>query len=69
MAEEIAQLMLNASMDNEDLDPYKDPAAMVKNQRTIAFGKMILDMPAQMAEEADEQAARRAQQQKEEEVT
>lgn len=56
IAEEISTLMLNASLDNDELDPYKDAAQMARNQGLIKLGKMILDMPAQMAEEADGQA-------------
>ena len=65
IAEEISAMMLNAATDNDDLDPYKDAATMCRNQGTIKMGKMILDMPAQMAEEADEHAARRAKQEEE----
>lgn len=66
MAEEISAQMLQASIDNEELDPYKEPARMVRNQQIISMGKMILDMPAQLAEEADEQAQRDSKQREEE---
>lgn len=67
MAEEIMRLMTQASVDNDELDPYKDAAAMCRNQGTLKLGKLIIDLPAQMAEEFDEQAANDAKQRTEEE--
>lgn len=51
MAEEIASIMMQAATENDELDPYKDAAMLCRNQGTIKFGKMILDMPAQLSEE------------------
>jgi hypothetical protein len=67
IAEEISIMMVNAASDNDELDPYKDAAVLCRNQGLVKFGKMILDMPAQMAEEFDEQAANDAKQRTEEE--
>lgn len=68
IAEEVATLMLQATADNDELDPYKDAAQLCRNQGLIRFGKIVLDMPAQMAEEADELAEQRTRQRQEEEV-
>lgn len=51
VADEIASIMMQAATENDELDPYKDAAMLCRNQGTIRLGKMILDIPAQLAEE------------------
>ena len=58
MAEEIASIMMAASVANEEVDPYKEPAALCRNQGVIYLGKLVLDMPKQLSEERQEINAR-----------
>lgn len=67
IVEEMMIVAQVATEENDDVDPYKEPAKIVRNQEKIRFAKMVIDLPRSIAEESDEMRVTKQIQEEEEE--